>query len=138
TIEPTTIEPTTIEPTTIEDVLSGRGLVELVARTSGVRFDDPRAVIAAAGRPEVDRALAHFGWLAGRAARDLVLAHGAWGGVYLFGSVLEGWAEVADRASFFSGFDGPNPMAAPLSTVPVIQIKHPQAALVGLISQLPK
>ncbi|MEL6292399.1 MAG: ROK family protein, partial [Pseudomonadota bacterium] len=40
---PATIEPTTIEPTTIEDVLSGRGLVELVARTSGVRFDDARA-----------------------------------------------------------------------------------------------
>ncbi|MEO0792266.1 MAG: ROK family protein [Pseudomonadota bacterium] len=136
--KPTSDGQASIEPATFEDVLSGRGLVELVARTSGVRFDDARAVIAAAGRPEVDRALAHFGWLAGRAARDLVLAHGAWGGIYLFGSVLEGWAEVADRASFFSGFDGPNPMAAPLSTVPVIQIKHPQAALVGLISQLPK
>ena len=119
----------------IEHWLSGDGVARLAAdRFGGAAFPDGRAVFAAAAEGD-DRAIAvadAFGWRLGRAARDLVLAHGAWDGAYLVGGVVRGWHGLGRPAAFETGFSVPGPMEARLAGVPVQVITAAHPALIGL------
>ena len=119
----------------IEHWLSGDGVARLAADQSGAAaFPDGRAVFAAAAEGD-DRAIAvadAFGWRLGRAARDLVLAHGAWDGVYLVGGVVLGWHALDRPTAFETGFAVPGPMEARLADVPVQVITASNPALIGL------
>lgn len=130
---------------TIEDVLSGRGLAALanrlaerdgafaaagdVVRASASNTD---ASNTEASNTEALAALDQFGWLLGRACRDLVLAHGAWGGVYLVGSVARAWMSAGRWTPFETGFQSDGPMAALVDATPVSEITRAEPALVGL------
>ena len=51
-----------------------------------------------------------FSMLLGRVAGDLALATAAWGGVYLCGSVVNGWAAAGGTQRFRPAFEAKGPM----------------------------
>lgn len=68
----------------------------------------------------------------GRFAGDLVLATGAWGGVYFCGGVMNNWDELVDPMVLLKSFADHGPMAALLETVPIYRITAEDPALRGL------
>ena len=100
----------------VEDVLSGRGYARLA---------DGREGLSAA-----DRTL--FSALLGRMTGELVLATGAWGGVFLCGGVLGDFDHVIDREVMLAELTGTRAMADRLARVPVHRITDPTPALTGL------
>lgn len=130
----------------VEDVLSGRGLEALYAhiRRTGTDRCGPdtlsaadifrqRATDAAAGR-----SAEMFERLLARTCGDLVLATGAWGGVFLFGSVLRGWRASASRTSVFeTAFLSKGEMSGRMDQVPVHMVINDDAPLIGLARNAP-
>lgn len=120
----------------VEDVLSGDGLVALYRLFAGRAAPaelHSREVLAGAGAdPAAGQAAAMFTRLLGRVAGDLTLATAAWGGVYLFGSVVLGWRAVADRAAFRAAFTAKGKMSARMDAVPVHVVTNEAAPLIGL------
>lgn len=124
------------EAETIESRLSGDGVARAMDARSGSDPARPtgQAVFAAAARGDEQaiEVAADFGWRLGRATRDLVLAHSAWDGAYLVGSVVLGWHALGRPASFEAGFSTQGPMRQRLDEVPVQVIARTNPALIGL------
>jgi glucokinase len=122
--------------TSVETVLSGAGLAKLHARLTGGRHIAPQQasdVLAMAARDAAAaRTVELFTAILGRVAGDLALAHAAWGGVYLCGSVATAWAAIADAARFRAEFVRKGPMRARMLKVPTAVIRRDNVALFGL------
>jgi glucokinase len=125
---------------TVEDLLSGRGVKALYARVArhagaAAREDWSSAdVFKNAGNDAVAAdTVRYFSLLLGRIAGDVALATGAWGGVYLFGSVVDGWAEVADIAQFRQEFERKGLMTERMHGVFSGIIIPDDAPLIGLM-----
>lgn len=103
------------ETVSVEDRLSG---IALSAAT-----DEPF------GRSQFS---AVFGDLFGAVCGNLVLATGAWGGVYLCGSVASAWCRTGDLSSFRTAFHNKGRMSDQMARVQVSEIVLPHPALVGL------
>lgn len=73
----------------------------------------------------------------GRVVGDLVLATGAWGGVFLCGGVMDDFERIMDRAAFLAAFPGDTPMTERLSATPICRILAESPALRGLVAALP-
>lgn len=122
----------------VEHLLSGRGVVELYARLARRRGGAAEMAQSAAifAGASADQAAAettrHVSALLGRIAGDLVLAAGAWGGVYLCGSVAQGWAAAADPAPFRAAFERKGAMSARMRGVYSGLILREDVALFGL------
>ncbi len=136
----------------VEDVLSGRGLVDLfreletwdsaterVEAEIGAQFilaeRAKRSPGASPPSPQAMRALRMFAAILGRVSGDLVLAHAAWGGVYLCGSVAAEWARGAtnsDILHFKQGFIAKGKMTGRMQAVGVHALTVDEPALVGL------
>ena len=121
----------------IEDVLSGHGLADLHARLCAGTAECPAVDAAEVLQrckqdTEAARALDLFTHLLGRVCGDLVLANAAWGGVYLFGSVIGGWQTIADQALFQRAFEGQGAMRDRLRGVPTGIVTRGDAPLLGL------
>ena len=101
--------------TTIEGVLSGPSLARLRDDTS-----DPTALRDG------------FSHILGRVAGDLILATGAWGGLFLCGGVLNVMEETVDRAVFLDALHDRQGVAGRIRSVPVHQIRADEPALLGL------
>ncbi|MEO1207368.1 MAG: glucokinase [Pseudomonadota bacterium] len=120
----------------VEDVLSGAGLVSLIHAVSSTPeaasdFDTPQALFAS----DAGWAIDIFTDVLARTAGDLVLAHGAWGGLYLCGSVAKTWADRCShqRLSRFRGvFNDKGKMSEHMKAVPVFVITAEHPALIGL------
>lgn len=124
----------------IEDVLSGAALkdshrlakywhsemtTECISRTS-----DMIAMIASrSGSPSF---VQDYSKMLGQVSGDLVLACGAWGGVYFCGSVATAWCRLADLTAFNDAFLAKGPMANRMARVAVQEIVAPYPALLGL------
>lgn len=112
---------------TIEDVLSGKGLQrllgeeQLLADCFGSDINDQPSLLGV------------FDQLFGQVCRDLVMATGAWGGVYTCGSVASAWFTASDRKGFNVAFRAAGPMSDRMQRVFVGHITHPLPALVGLL-----
>lgn len=76
--------------------------------------------------------LQEFGRLLGQVSGDLVLATGAWGGVYLCGSVAQAWSTSPDKAAFVAAFEAKGPMSARMRRVSAYQVLAPFPGLRGL------
>jgi glucokinase len=118
---------------TLEDVLSGAGVGALYAAISGGVAIDAGAVFA---RAEDDPAARHAvalmsRWL-GRAAGDLVLASAAWGGAYLLGGVVSGWAAHCDAQAFRAAFEDKGKMRVRMGAVFSGVVTRKDVALLGL------
>lgn len=123
----------------VEDLLSGRGVRALYSRIASRQEADPQAhscgsEIFAHARtdPIAAETTRLFTRLLGRVAGDLVLASGAWGGVYLCGSVAQGWAEVADVDEFRRYFERKSVMSERMRGVFSGVIRPDDAPLTGL------
>lgn len=119
----------------VEDVLSGRGLNAIYAtrnpshsagRGAAGLFEDAKT--DAGARQTIE----DFGTLLGKVAGDLVLATGAWGGVYLCGSVAEAWHAAGAPGQFRRTFEAKGAMSARIKTVHTGCIVRPNIALAGL------
>ncbi len=73
-----------------------------------------------------------FGELFGAVCGNIVLATGAWGGVYLCGSVASAWCRMAEFTPFTEAFRMKGRMLPRMSRVPVTEIVCPHPALMGL------
>ncbi|MEM8877753.1 MAG: ROK family protein [Pseudomonadota bacterium] len=129
---------------TIEDLLSGNGVEQLYRHLSSVSHVSmhaqsadtitcPADIFAAVENDAVARQTADaFGFALGVALRDLILAHAAWGGVYLYGSVIKGWIETGQTETLIDGLSAIDAMDDRVSKVPVHRIVRDDAALLGL------
>jgi glucokinase len=124
---------------TVEDVLSGAGVAALyasIAKRAGVPAPsglDAAAVLAGAGDPVATRdTIAVLSSIIGRVTGDLVLATGAWGGVYFVGSVATAWARSANIENFRMAFETKGKMHDRMRLVPSFVITRRNAALFGL------
>jgi glucokinase len=121
-------------PPSIEQVLSGAGL-ERLHRALGGAPSSAAAVFAAAvdgGDQRACEALAHFHAFAGIAARNIALATGARGGVYLAGGILPRAPEQLAASRFRARFETPAPLPGYLEAIPTRLIVHAEPALLGL------
>jgi len=118
----------------IEQVLSGPGLLRLheVVAQKPLALHEDLKLAHARGEAGALRTLTAFSTWLGRSVGNLVLAHGAWGGVVLAGGVLERLGDAFDHAAFRQGFEDKTPFSADLAAVPVWRVHHPQPALLGL------
>ncbi len=126
--------------TSIEDVLSGLALRDGAALS---RFGAPGKILAIetenrdrfsalAASPEGREIVGRISSLLGQICGDLVLACGAWGGVYVCGGVADALLKHVDPADFISAFDAKGPMSPRMARVKVQQIVEPYPALIGL------
>jgi glucokinase len=125
---------------TVEDLLSGRGVKALYTRVAKGHGAEPHTEWTGADvfrNARQDRVAAetvrHFTLLLGRIAGDLVLAAGAWGGVYLCGSVIDGWAEAADIGLFREQFERKGAMSDRMPGVYSGIVIPDDAPLIGLM-----
>lgn len=120
----------------VEDVLSGAGIVRLYrhfAAREPAAEPHPEDILAAVpDDPAAHRAAAAFTALLARVTGDLVLATGAWAGVYLFGGVVHGWHRHADLDAFRAHFTAKGKMAGRMASVPVHVVRNEAAPLIGL------
>lgn len=125
----------------IEDVLSGPGLEHLYGhfrQQAGVAaaLRHSREIFERLDSDTIARQTADmFTALLARICGDLVLATAAWGGLYLFGSVIQGWHAHADIEAFRRHFAAKGKMSARMASVPVRLVTNHAAPLIGLASQ---
>lgn len=124
----------------VEDLLSGVALGEIYARIghSAAAMPTGSAVEAFSNRTSDNaaRELAHtFARVLGTIAGDLVLAHAAWGGVFLCGSVVRGWLSGADDLEvslFRQAFADKGKMRERVARVPTFLLDVEEPALRGM------
>jgi glucokinase len=118
----------------IETLLSTTGLARLYEVVSGVPDLDVATIAekAEAGEASARKTMIVFSTWLGRATGNLVLAYGAWSGVYLIGSVFDQLGNALDEAAFRKGMEDKAPVTAEINAVPAYRIRHPNASLLGL------
>jgi glucokinase len=120
-----------------EDLLSGPGLSRLTSAILQASPTNSGASTSDIFKPDVqdpgirDTCLVFTDLLA-RLAGDLVLAGGAWGGVYLTGSVVSAWAKSANTKEFRRIFAAKGKMQSRMQHVPTRLITATTPALFGL------
>lgn len=114
---------------TVEQLIAGPGWQRFEAAAPSEPAEGP-GVAAANGRAAL------YGSVLGRFAGDLVLATGAWGGVFLCGGALSGWERLVDERALIDSFRRHGAMSDLLAEVPVRRLVAEQPALIGL-SRLP-
>jgi glucokinase len=118
---------------TLEDVLSGPGVSALYAAISGSAAIEAGEVFTRAGTaPAARRTVTLLSRWLGRAAGDLVLASAAWGGAYLLGGVVNGWAAHCDAHAFRAAFEDKGKMRERISGVFSGVVTRQDVALLGL------
>lgn len=119
---------------TLESLLSGPGIAHAYERLSGTggAIEAAQVMSRAGTDPNAARVLRVVTGVLGRVAGDLVLATGAWGGVYLCGSVATGWLACADRTRFRAAFESKGPMRERMQRTPTALVCRDNVALFGL------
>lgn len=119
----------------VEDVLSGAGVARLYGSLAGATAGHRTANAVFAGvasDPVAAVTVRILSNLLGRIAGDLVLATAAWDGVFLCGSVAQGWAGVGDATAFRAEFERKGAMSSRMAQVPSLLIAASEPALLGL------
>lgn len=123
-----------------ERLLSGEGLTNLQGALADLHGwpaaacqATPAAITAAAARGERHalQVVTVFCEVLGAVAGDLVLALGAWDGVYLGGGILPHMQALLQASSFRRRFEDKGRYADAMARVPSALILHPQPGLLG-------
>jgi glucokinase len=77
------------------------------------------------------RAVELFAEILGAIAGDLVLAYGAWDGVFLGGGLLEPLLPTLRRGGFRARFDAKGRFARTMAQIPTVAVRHPNPGLLG-------
>lgn len=124
-----------------EDLLSGAGVLHLyhllaeqetTAKTQAAPATAAQVFEIATTDPVAAKAMQILADYLARIAGDLVLAHGAWGGVYLCGSVARSICESADPVRFREVFTDKGKMTERMAHVRSDFIVEAEPALMGL------
>jgi glucokinase len=119
----------------VESLLSGRGVSRIYARLAGSEtptFTGADIFARVETDPVAAETVRRFSLLLGRVAGDLTVAMAAWGGVYLCGSVVAGWARAGGAAFFREPFEDKGAMTSRMRDVYSGVILRDDIALVGL------
>lgn len=123
----------------VEEVLSGRGvarlyrcLAERLGTKADASLDAGQIFNLARTDTTASETLRIFSILLGRVAGDFALATAAWGGVYLCGSVVNGWAAAGGTERFRAPFEAKGPMRGLMEKVYTGILIRDDAALLGL------
>ena len=123
----------------VEEVLSGRGVMRLyrsladrVGATADTSLNAAQIFALAESDSTASETLRVFSILLGRVAGDLALAAAAWGGVYLCGSVVNGWAAAGGGERFRPAFEAKGPMRGFMEKVYSGILTRDDTALLGL------
>lgn len=119
-----------------ERLISGPGLLNLhdaMAPAGATTMTEPAEIArrAADGDPLCGRVLDTFFGLFGQIAGDLVLAHGAWRGVYLTGGIVPRLLPWLLRSRFRERFEHKGRFSEAMRGVPVFAVTHPHPGLLG-------
>lgn len=117
----------------IESLFSGPGVLRHHALCTGEELDDPGQLHSRTkADPRSAKAMRQYSRWLGRVCGNLVLSHGAWGGLYLTGGVAAGLGILLDAASFREGFEDKPHFGPELAAVPAWRIRTEEPALLGL------
>ena len=122
-----------------ERLICGSGLVNLYGALCRIRgaariATTPEQVMQNAldgSEAAAVRAVDLFAELLGAVAGDLVLACGAWDGVFLGGGLLEPLLPVLRRGGFRARFEAKGRLSATMARTPTIAMRHPNTGLLG-------
>ncbi|HET8897960.1 MAG TPA: glucokinase [Rhodanobacteraceae bacterium] len=121
-----------------ERLLCGSGLLRLYQTLAGIHavaapHESPEAITnaALAGEAQCIETIDRFLAMLGSAAGDLVLAMGAWQGVYLAGGLLSALRPWLDHGAFRQRFTDKGRMSDSLERAPTVAITHPNPGLLG-------
>lgn len=122
-----------------ERVICGSGLVNLygaICALAGAarQADTPEQVMlaaTAASDAHAMRAVELFGEILGAIAGDLVLAYGAWDGVFLAGGLLDPLLPTLRRGGFRARFDAKGRFTPTMKQIPTVAVRHPNPGLLG-------
>ena len=119
-------------------LVSGDGLVNIHRALSQIAGLDPGpkrpediTAGAEAGDRRCMRAIDVFCAVFGAIAGDLVLAFGAWAGVYLSGGLVPVLLSALQHSGFRQRFEGKGRYAPAMAAVPTLAVLHPQPGLLG-------
>jgi glucokinase len=122
-----------------ERLICGSGLVNLYTAICEIA-DAPRTATTpeqvmqhATDRSDMQaaRAVELFAEILGAIAGDLVLAYGAWDGVFLGGGLLEPLLPTLRRGGFRARFDAKGRFARTMAQIPTVAVRHPNPGLLG-------
>lgn len=120
----------------IEDMLSSRGLQTLYAHFAADKLQHPITPQFILQTSETDpvsaRVCKAFTQHLASVCGDLVLANGAWGGVYLFGSVALEWSNQGILSDFAKIFTDKGVMSGNMKKVPLYSVTAVDAPLIGM------
>jgi glucokinase len=122
-----------------ERLICGSGLVNLYTAICEIaaaprRATTPEQVMQSAtdgGDAQAIRAVDLFAEILGAIAGDLVLAYGAWDGVFLGGGLLEPLLPTLRRGGFRARFDAKGRFAPTMAQIPTVAVRHPNPGLLG-------
>lgn len=122
-----------------ERLICGSGLVNLYGALCRIRgaarvAATPEQVMQNAldgSEATAVRAVDLFAELLGAVAGDLVLACGAWDGVFIGGGLLEPLLPVLRRGGFRTRFEAKGRLTATMARTPTIAMRHPNSGLLG-------
>ena len=116
-----------------ERLASGPGLAWILQALGGPALDPPAvSALAAQGDPLARRAAAAFSACLGACAGDLVLSHGATGGVWLAGGVVGAMGAAFDRGAFSLAYASKGRFSGYVDRVPVRAVLAGDLAFRGL------
>jgi len=127
------------DPVSVEDMISGLTLTDKERRQRLWSFAgkslsrEASDLFPVCGTDEsADSFVLAFSRLLGQVCGDLVLACGAWGGVYLCGSVASAWSRAGGIRAFQDAFESKGPMSSRMQRVDVNLITAENPVLTGL------
>lgn len=122
-----------------ERVICGSGLVNLYGAICEIaaaprRADTPEQVMQGAtdgSDAQAVHAVDLFAQILGAIAGDLVLAYGAWDGVFLAGGLLEPLLPTLRGGGFRTRFDSKGRFSPTMQQIPTVAVRHPNPGLLG-------
>jgi glucokinase len=122
-----------------ERLICGSGLVNLYGAVCEIaaapkRCATPEQVMQGAtdaSDAQAVRAVDLFAEILGAIAGDLVLAYGAWDGVFLGGGLLEPLLPTLRRGGFRARFDAKGRFTPTMAQIPTVAVRHPNPGLLG-------
>lgn len=121
-----------------ERLICGSGLVNLYTALCRIAGEETRATtpeqvmqVAAGDDAQAARSVELFGEILGAIAGDLVLAYGAWDGVFLGGGLLEPLLPTLRRGGFRARFDAKGRFGPTMAQIPTVAVRHPNPGLLG-------
>jgi glucokinase len=122
-----------------ERLICGSGLVNLygalceiaAAAKQAATPEQVMQAATAASDAQAVRAVALFAEILGAIAGDLVLAYGAWDGVFLGGGLLEPLLPTLRGGGFRARFDAKGRFSPTMAQIPTVAVRHPNPGLLG-------